>query len=145
MRDCYPSYYVIDEDHWRRRIAAYWEAVKKYHPITIERACELAPTEDHHPKKYPSAGELALICRRVQRELTEAGAIQAPKRHTHSPGGQPRKLDPDSPWERLIERWEQGGQRPDESLEDFHLRRIRELKLIWNNSHGVDLDPRRAG
>jgi hypothetical protein len=70
LRDEYPNLYVESPDQWKRRITAYHAKLRKFDDEVVTQACE--QVAELYPDRFPTAGQIAVLCARIDRETTEA-------------------------------------------------------------------------
>lgn len=129
LRERYPNFWVGTEDEWAKRLEAYWVELKRYELRTIVTACNRASRPQHYPDRFPTAGQLAVIC-----QLVEAEKPTPPSRDY--PEVLRPQLDPDNPFEQMARTWEAEslalGLDPDKPApRDIGRRRLKELRQMW--------------
>ncbi len=129
LRERYPNFWVGTEAEWAKRLEAYFGELRRYDNQTIITACNRASRPQHYPDRFPTAGQLAIICQLVEAQKPTPPPQDHPEPH------RPR-LDPNNPFEQMARTWEAESQAlgldPREaSPRDIGRRRMKELRQMW--------------
>jgi hypothetical protein len=68
LRERYGLFVRQEEDEWKRKLASYWEQLRKFDWVDVQPALIRASEAEYYPDRFPTAGQLERVISAVQLE-----------------------------------------------------------------------------
>lgn len=160
LRLCYTTH-VGNDAEWTARKARYYRGLQDHEWETVRKAMTVAPNPDRFPNRFPTVGQLAIICKDLERSKAVEDKARDTEAWRHRQDEETREeisalrevvipndpakqkswvLAAKTPWEGLARYWEAESKylRIDpcgKTPEELHKRRLAQFWELWNREH----------